>query len=59
MKVVALLYKWKYIAGNCYGLSLKCSPKAHVLKAWIPAAGLSGSDWIMKAQLTNELINPS
>jgi hypothetical protein len=23
--------------------------KAHVLKAWMPAVGLLGSDWIMRA----------
>jgi hypothetical protein len=38
----------------CYGLNIKCHPQDHVLGAWLPAGGLFGNDWILRA-LTKQM----
>jgi hypothetical protein len=36
-------------SGYCYDLNMKCPPKSYVLGGWLPADGLLGSDWILRA----------
>lgn len=43
-----------HLSWGCYGLELKCLPKAGVWKSWAPTAaefkgGALGDDWIMGA----------
>jgi hypothetical protein len=36
-----------YEEEKCYDLDLKCFPKAHVLKAWLPTCGTVGRCWVL------------